>query len=65
MKNDISYKCDPARAVTCRKRMCQINTPPGFPACSRTSRVEWAALDEHGEPILAKEIGKEIPHYDP
>ena len=44
------YLCDPDKAIGCHKTTCAYKKSHKF-ACYRSSRKDWAATDEDGNPI--------------
>lgn len=51
----IWYKCDPAKATTCKKSFCKHNKNAKALKCESTKRKEWAVLDAAGNPVVNKE----------
>lgn len=59
MLEKVLYVCNPKKAITCKKTTCKSNKQAAYPVCDRTSIVEYAARDEKGMPIIAKEQPKQ------
>lgn len=51
MKKVILYLCDPDKNTECSKTHCKYKNSKGA-ECGNTSKREYAALNENGEPIV-------------
>lgn len=63
VKVPVIYRCDPTKAVGCRKSSCFYDKKTG--SCYGTLKEEWAVLDKIGDPIVIFPVQAPPPEKRP